>query len=184
MQHIKAGEKYVKLALSVIFVFILIGVFYSIAMRNVANENMVSINTQNANTKSTTITLPRGEVLHTEVADTEVTRAQGLSDRESLCDDCAMLFVFPENGYYGFWMKDMKFNIDIVFLDQDKHIVNIYKNADKDSYHKLLTRNPSTSRMENTSQIFKNTTSAMYVIELPAHASDVYRLEVGNVLSW
>ena len=182
MKHIKTGEKYFKLSLSVIFVFVLIGIFYNIAMRNVENKNKESINTQNTNTKSTSIKLPHGEVLSTEVADTVAARSQGLSGRDSLCDTCAMLFVFPENRYYGFWMKDMNFNIDIVFLDKNKQIVDIYKNVDKNSYHKPLTRNPYTGRMENTSQIFKNTTPAMYVIELPAYAADNYGLKVGNVL--
>ncbi len=175
-------EKYFKLVLSVVFVFVLIGVFYTLAMRNVSDKNIPNASIQKL--KTININLPNGKVLNTEVADTDVTRAQGLSGRDGLCVECGMLFIFPENGYYGFWMKDMNFNIDIVFLDENKQIVDIYKNADKNSYHQLLTRNSITGRMENNSQIYRNTSIAKYVLELTAYDSDKYGLATGNVLTW
>jgi hypothetical protein len=42
---------------------------------------------------------------------------RGLSGREDLPDDSGMLFVLPYRGIHPFWMKDMKFAIDIVWLD-------------------------------------------------------------------
>lgn len=58
----------------------------------------------------------RGARIAVAVAATEVAREQGLSGRESLGNDSGMLFLFQEAGSYGFWMKDMRFPIDIVWI--------------------------------------------------------------------
>jgi uncharacterized protein len=55
-------------------------------------------------------------VLAVEVADTDSARRQGLSDRENLPNGHGMLFVFSKPGVYGFWMKDMKFPLDFIWL--------------------------------------------------------------------
>ena len=51
-----------------------------------------------------------------DVANTEALREKGLGGRESLASDRGMLFAFDGPGVYPFWMKDMKFPIDIVWL--------------------------------------------------------------------
>src|SRR5436305_1009786 len=45
-------------------------------------------------------------VISVEVVDTDATREKGLGDRESLAENTGMLFVFPKDDTYGFWMKD------------------------------------------------------------------------------
>ena len=40
----------------------------------------------------------------------------------------AMLFVFEDSAKYSFWMKDMKFLIDIIWLDNDGKVVHIEQN--------------------------------------------------------
>lgn len=62
--------------------------------------------------------------LHLEIADTDAARVQGLSDRPSLDADTGMLFIFPSRGIYPFWMKDMHFPLDIIWIDGDR-IVDI-----------------------------------------------------------
>lgn len=49
----------------------------------------------------------------------------GLSDRQSMPENYAMLFQFEKADYYPFWMKNMKFPIDIVFL-KDNVVNTIY----------------------------------------------------------
>lgn len=51
-----------------------------------------------------------------ELADTDSERTKGLGGRDSLCVVCGMLFVFEQPGRHAFWMKDMRFPIDIVWL--------------------------------------------------------------------
>lgn len=55
-----------------------------------------------------------------EIADTAIERAEGLGGRDSLCVACGMLFVFEKPGRYAFWMKDMRFPLDIVWLLGDR----------------------------------------------------------------
>ncbi|MBP7811332.1 MAG: DUF192 domain-containing protein [Candidatus Moranbacteria bacterium] len=62
-----------------------------------------------------------------EVADTEEERSKGLGGRASMCRNCALLFVFPEKGRWAFWMKEMHFPIDIVWIAGDT-VVDIERN--------------------------------------------------------
>jgi uncharacterized membrane protein (UPF0127 family) len=55
-----------------------------------------------------------------EIADSDVARARGLSGREALAEQSGMLFVFLQSGRYSFWMKEMKFNLDLIFIDGDQ----------------------------------------------------------------
>lgn len=59
---------------------------------------------------------------------TEKDRQIGLSKHDKLPTDKAMLFIFAKKDYYRFWMKDMKFPIDIIFI-KDNKIAKIYENA-------------------------------------------------------
>ncbi|MFA7319358.1 MAG: DUF192 domain-containing protein [Parcubacteria group bacterium] len=52
---------------------------------------------------------------------------KGLGGRRTLCRSCAMLFTFPQKGEYAFWMKDMRFDLDIIWISSGK-IVYIEKN--------------------------------------------------------
>ena len=51
-----------------------------------------------------------------EIADNETKRAQGLSNRVSLPDQSGMLFIFPEPVRHSFWMKDMNFPLDFIWI--------------------------------------------------------------------
>lgn len=75
-----------------------------------------------------------GQTLRAELALTPESQAQGLSDRNSLAEDAGMLFVFDRPGKYPFWMKDMNFAIDIIWIGEDLRIVYIKKDARPESY--------------------------------------------------
>ena len=97
--------------------------------------------------------LPNGKRLNLEVRDDEIGRVQGLSGRSSLSESSAMLFVFDiESDRYCFWMKDMKFDIDILWLDSKKRIVDAKYAASPSSYP----------------EEFCPKSAARYVLELPA----------------
>lgn len=97
--------------------------------------------------------LPNGKGLNLEVRDDEIGRVQGLSGRSSLSESSAMLFVFDiESDRYCFWMKDMKFDIDILWLDSKKRIVDAKYAASPSSYP----------------EEFCPKSAARYVLELPA----------------
>lgn len=73
-----------------------------------------------------------GKEYAVEVADTPALRERGLGGRDNLCTACAMLFVFSAPGNYGFWMKDMRFPLDIVWLLQGQ-VVHIERHIDPHS---------------------------------------------------
>ena len=58
--------------------------------------------------------------------DEQMTR--GLSVKDSLDENEAMLFVFDEEAEHTFHMKNMKFPIDIIWIDADKTVVHIEHN--------------------------------------------------------
>lgn len=91
---------------------------------------------------SPNVSLPQleigGKIIQIEIADTDAERIQGLSDRTSLPQDTGLLFIFPTPTTPGFWMKDMRFPIDIIWLDENWKIISIDKNLAPESYPKLF----------------------------------------------
>lgn len=71
-----------------------------------------------------------------EIADTAEARRRGLSGREGLADNQGMLFLFEQKGYYNFWMKEMRFDIDIVWILDDK-VVGVSEGKYKNEFRVL-----------------------------------------------
>lgn len=67
-------------------------------------------------------------VFTVEVAADDALREKGLSGRDSLLPDSAMLFVLEPGRPVAFWMKDMKFPIDIIVFDKDRKVISVMKN--------------------------------------------------------
>jgi len=105
-----------------------------------------------------------GAELVLDLALTPATQAQGLSGRKSIASDAGMLFVFSTPSKYSFWMKDMDFSIDMIWLDASGTIVYIQKNATPQSYPKTFTP----------------TTDASYVLEVATGFSAKHNLKVGD----
>src|SRR3712207_3429539 len=69
-----------------------------------------------------------GVVLVADIAATAEQMTMGLSVKGSLNENEAMLFVFKEEAEHTIWMKNMKFPIDIIWIDADKTVVHIEHN--------------------------------------------------------
>lgn len=63
--------------------------------------------------------------LKVEIADDKEERKEGLMNRESLCEDWGMLFVYEEDVHKGFWMKDTYISLSIAFISEDGTINEI-----------------------------------------------------------
>ena len=61
-----------------------------------------------------------GAEVRAEIAAGEAAREQGLSGRASLAEDRGMLFVYPDHIERTYWMKGMRFPIDIVWIDRGR----------------------------------------------------------------
>lgn len=105
-------------------------------------------------------------VFDSTVAYTQVEREKGLSGVESLAPNQAMIFTYPTDDDWKIWMKDMEIPIDIVWLDKDKKVIYIVKNAQPE---------------EGTSNIYTPKSDARYVIELPAGSVDKHAVQLSQV---
>lgn len=109
-----------------------------------------------------------GQPLSAQVVRSPAERSRGLSGRSSLPDGQAMLFVFPASARHGIWMKDMRFPIDIVWLDESKTVVDIKRNATPDSYP----------------HSFRPVEPARYVLELNAGFVERHNIVPGDHARW
>ena len=91
-------------------------------------------------------------------------QGQGLSGRESLKEDEGMLFVFEKPGQYSFWMKDMNFPIDIIWIGENLKVVYIKENVLPESY-------PETYGPDR---------DAKYVLEVISGFSEKNNLKIGD----
>lgn len=105
---------------------------------------------------NTVIISPQGVHIAVRVADTDNERVLGLSYFAGLPKGQGMLFTFPQMGIYPFWMKDMNFPLDIIWMDDFGKIIDRVINADPSSYPKSFTPKAP----------------ARYVLEIPADTAD------------
>lgn len=105
-----------------------------------------------------------GKIVKVDVSDDSCKIVLGLSGRKSMSADRGMIFIFRNSGNYGFWMKDMNFPIDILWIDNDFNITGIEKSVSTSTYPSVLGEKYL----------------AKYVLELSSNFSDQNNIEVGN----
>lgn len=108
------------------------------------------------------------QALTATVVQTPTDRQRGLSGAKSLGEGEGMLFVFEGDSKHGIWMKDMRFAIDIIWMDKERKIVHIEKNITPETY-------PT---------VFYSSAPARYVLEVPALYTDRHDIRVGMVASF
>ena len=118
------------LSFIIVLLFLSICVFFIINKVKRNNMNITNITTDK---KHVVLKINETEIV-AEIVDTIESRTLGLSGRTSMVEKEGMLFVFDEAGNYPFWMKDMLFSIDIIWLDANKKIVFIKENATPESF--------------------------------------------------
>ena len=72
------------------------------------------------------------------IADTSLEQEVGLSGTEFLPPNTRKLFVFNVPGEYGFWMKDMQYPIDIIWIDNSFRILGITEGVTPETYPKVF----------------------------------------------
>lgn len=75
------------------------------------------------------VTFPNGHELETEVADTPEKLLFGLAFRETLPPNGGMLYIFESTGVNHLWTKEHLFPVDIIWVDESHHIVQLTENA-------------------------------------------------------
>lgn len=85
-----------------------------------------------------------GKTIKVEVAQNIEEKEKGLSGRAGLPEGTGMLFVFPKPDDYGFWMKNMNFPIDIIWIGRDFKIVDISTEISPSTFPKtFLPKEPA-----------------------------------------
>ena len=116
------------------------------------------------------VTTSTGEEIPVEVADTLRKRSLGLGKRTSLKKGWGMLFVFEKRKPHRFWMKDMQFPLDIIWLDNHR-IVHIIHNA-----------KPTNSR--DVPEVMTSPVPVNFVLEIAAGRAAKLRLKTGQPMKF
>jgi hypothetical protein len=109
----------------------------------------------------------KNTTVRAEIVNTNSKRILGLSGRKNLEEGKGMWFDFEADTNTGFWMKEMNFSIDMLFLSKDFEIIYIKENATPDSY-------PET---------FGPSTPYRYVLEVPSGFSKKYSISLGDTVT-
>ena len=133
---------------AIVLVFILVS-YHFLTVVNIDNIKSVNIAGQN---------------IKVELAVTQAEQERGLSASLDLAETEGMLFIFAESGRHPFWMKDMKFPIDIIWLNENMSIVYIKKDARPESYP----------------EIYSPDKDSKYVLEVVSGFADKNNLKIGD----
>lgn len=101
-------------------------------------------------------------------AETTDERARGLSVFDTFGDNESMLFIFEKEGFHSFWMKGMKFAIDIIWLNKDREIVFIKENAHPNDYP----------------EPYLPDRKSLYVIEFVSGFVEKNSIKIGDSFEW
>lgn len=99
---------------------------------------------------------------------TQEEKRLGLSVFEKLNENEGMLFLYEKEDYYRFWMKDMRFPIDIIWINKDFKIVDITENISPDTFP----------------QVFTSKEPAQYILEVNAGFAKNNNIKIGDYIEF
>ncbi len=106
-----------------------------------------------------------GQEIKVEIAQTPKAWEKGLAGRQKLAENQGMFFVFSEAERRSFWMKGMKFPLDIIWINQGK-VVDIAPNVQPDN-----TPSPA---------LYFSRLPINQVLEVRAGFSEKYGVKIGD----
>lgn len=99
-----------------------------------------------------------------EIANNPYLQAKGLSNRNYLCPNCGMLFIFSHETIQTFWMKDTLIPLDMIFINSQGQITDIY------------TAFPENKKSDFELTLYQSSTPSKFVIEL--NSGDAQKLNL------
>jgi hypothetical protein len=122
----------------------------------------------NGETPVVVVKFENGATIKADIAKNQDERARGLMFRESLEENSGMLFVFEEEGHHAFWMKNVRFPLDILWLDRDLRVVHISANTPP--------------CIAEPCGIYASPKPAKYVLEVKANFTHENNIKIGDQL--
>jgi len=107
-----------------------------------------------------------------ELAETPQQVARGLSGRDSLAQGAGMLFVHDKEQRYTFWMKDMRFPLDLLWIDADCAVADISAQVPP----------PEPGQLDRSLPLFSPKTPVLHVLEINAGAASVAGISIGDAV--
>jgi uncharacterized membrane protein (UPF0127 family) len=107
-----------------------------------------------------------GRQFELQLANTSAERTRGLSGQQGMAADQGMLFVFDKAASQCFWMKDMQFSIDMIWLDASRRVTAVSDRVPPASYPQSFCAN------------------GQYVLELNAGLAAELGITPGKTLAW
>lgn len=114
------------------------------------------------------VILPDGFSIGVEIAADQELRAQGMMFRDQLPRGRGMLFFFPENGVYPFWMKNTRIPLDMIWIDESLRVVHVKHHVPPCRVEDCPSYDPQVE--------------ARYVLELAGGEAEVLGIAVGDSL--
>jgi uncharacterized membrane protein (UPF0127 family) len=131
------------------------------------SENESTFSPNPAFTEELKTMLVGDTALRVAVADSAEERTQGLSGTSALPPGTGLFFVFESDNRPGFWMKDMLFPIDIIWIARGGDVVGIEENVSPETYPR----------------VYRPSKSIRYVLEVPAGFSALNNVQKSTKIS-
>ena len=142
-------------------------VLFLVLLSSLAYKEIESIQGQQQEQNQTALVSVGGAKIMAILSTTPDSQSKGLAIKDNLNENEGMLFVFDSPQKYSFWMKDMKFPIDIIWINSTGQIVHIEKNLPPCV---LWLPCPSYAPNDNS----------MYVLEVVSNFTNKYDVSVGD----
>jgi uncharacterized membrane protein (UPF0127 family) len=148
----------------VILLFLLSIVYYLPVVIMGGEQKVYALNADNISSSSVRI---KDLIIYVDLAKTPEQQAKGLSIKNTLNENEGMLFIFDTPKEYSFWMKDMKFPIDIIWIGSDNKIVHIEKNLQPCTFFLICTS-------------YSPHANSKYVLEVPSNYTTKNNITIGD----
>lgn len=153
------SKKTISLAIFVIVVLIIVAFLERSVLNVVPPQTMGTV----AHPKNSVLKV--GDTAITaSLADTSVLQERGLSGKVSMPENEGMYFIFDHAGFYPFWMKEMNFPLDMIWIGDDMRVVDITRDAPPSSFP----------------QTFVSKSPARYVLEVNAGFAERHGVKIGD----
>lgn len=161
-----------KFFIQIIFIFLVIVLAllyqYNPGFADVLNRGFFKSNTQTQK-KAIDVLLVGNTKVNVDISDTNEKRAKGLGGKQSMATDSGMLFIFPKEDNYKFWMKGLKFPLDFVWIRSGK-VVNLVTDVPQ----------PAAGQADNTLPIIESVEKIDQVLEVNAGFVRANGVQIGD----